>query len=267
VASTAVVYARIVRSRLHSQLEYRVSFVLDCLSDVVAQATELVAIVVLFGQIEALAGFSRDEVLLLYALAATGFGLADLVVGQVGSLAGHVRAGTLDVMLMRPISALGQVITSDLQLRRASRVVVGLSTLGVILATVGVHWTPANLVLLLVTPLAGATIIGSVWIASASTSFWLVNTQEMTVAVTHGTNLFASYPLATFSGWLRTLMAFVIPSAFVSYYPTLALLRRADPLGGPPWLAWAGPIVALLCALACALIWRVAVRHYQGTGT
>ena len=267
MVDTASAYAQIIRSRLRGQLQYRLSFALDCLSDLVTQGAELVAIVVLFAHVDAVGGFDRQEVLLVYALAAVGFGLADLVVGQVGTLPGHVRTGTFDVLLMRPISALWQIATSDLQLRRVGRLIVGLGTLCLVLATVDIDWTVARVLLVLTTPLAGATIIGSVWIISTATSFWFVDTQEVTVATTHGTNLFASYPLTVFSGWLRTLMAFVIPSAFVSYYPTLALLGRPDPLGGPPWLAWAGTVVSVLTALACAAGWRFAVRHYQGTGS
>jgi ABC-2 type transport system permease protein len=264
---TVRTYGRIGWARIRAQLEYRLSFALDCLADVIAQATELVAIVVLFSQADTLGGLDRTGVLLIYAMASIGFGLADLVVGQIGGLPGYIRTGGLDVLLLRPLSALGQLLISDVQLRRIGRLLTGLGVAGYVLATAGIEWTLARVALVIITPLAGATIVGSIWVASSALSFWLVEGQEMTSAVTHGTNLFTSYPLGVYPTWLRRLLAFVIPGAFVSYYPTLALLGQPDPLGAPTVLAWLAAPVAALAALGSGLVWRHAMRHYQGTGS
>jgi len=70
-----------------------------------------------------------------------------------------------------------------------------------------------------------------------------------------------------YSGWLRRLMAFVVPGAFVAYYPALALLDKADPLGAPAWLGWVAPLVALVVVALAGVVWKSAVRHYRGTGS
>jgi ABC-2 type transport system permease protein len=267
VAETIGVYARVIGSRLRSQVEYRLSFILDCLSDVIAQGTELVAIVVLFSQVNAIGGIDRQGVLLIYALASTGFGLADLFVGQIGRLPGYIRTGELDVLLVRPMGALGQLLSSDVELRRVGRVLVGVGVTAYVLSTTTIDWTPARVLLAVVTPLAGAVIIGSVWVASSAVSFWLIDGQEFTGALTHGTNLFISYPLAVFPTWLRYFLAFIIPGAFVAYYPALALLGRPDPLGGPALLSWISVPVAIIAMAVAGVVWRFALRHYQGTGS
>jgi ABC-2 type transport system permease protein len=70
-----------------------------------------------------------------------------------------------------------------------------------------------------------------------------------------------------YDGWFRQVVAFGLGFGFVSYYPALGLLGRADPLGGPGWLSWSGPVVAAIAAGIAALIWRTAVRHYRSTGS
>jgi ABC-2 type transport system permease protein len=252
---------------LRSQLTYRVSFALDCLGQVFAQATELIAILVLFSRTSSLGGFTSGEVLLIYALASTAFGLADLVVGELDALPNYIRKGTFDVLLLRPLGTLPQMLTSDVELRRLGRAAVGLAVLGYVLSTTEIQWTAAKLLLVTITPVAGAVILGSVWVASTAVSFWLVDGREMSNAVTYGSNLFTSYPLTVFSGWLRRLLAFVVPGAFVAYYPDLALLQRPDPLGGPGWLSWISPAVAVLAVMVASGVWRFAVRHYRGTGS
>lgn len=258
---------RIVATRVRGQAQYRASFVLGCVSDVASQGTELLAIAVLFTQVDALGGFSRSDVLLMYALAAITFGLAELFFAELGGLSHQIRTGELDVLLMRPIGVLTQLITSDVQLRRVSRVVVGVGVLGYVLATTPIDWTVAKVVLLMVAPPSGAVITGAIWVVSAAVSFWVIDGQEVTTAVTYGTNLMTSYPLTLYPGAVRVLLAYLLPTAFVAYYPALAILDRPDPLGGPPLLSWLSPVVALVAALAAGAFWGRALRRYQGTGS
>jgi ABC-2 type transport system permease protein len=261
------VYRRIVASRVRSQLAYPVSFALDCVAQAIGQALELVVILVVFGRVQTLGGFDRDEVLLMYGLAGIAFGLADLAVGQLDDLPRWIRTGEFDVLLARPLGALAQLVTSDLQLRRLGRVAVGLVVLLVVIAGAGVDPTPANLALLVLTPLVGTVIISAIWVAACSVSFWVVDGQQIANAFTYGSSLTTSYPITVFGPWLRRLLCFAVPAAFVAYFPALALLDRPDPLGLPHWLRYASPLVAVAAVAAAALVWRTAVRRYQGAGS
>ncbi|WNV90752.1 ABC-2 family transporter protein [Umezawaea sp. Da 62-37] len=261
------VYRKIYHARLRGQLSYRASFLLDCLAQALAQGGELVVILVLFNRVSALGGFSVDEVLLVYAFAGTAFGLADLFAGQLDKLPAMIRTGTFDVLLLRPLGTLPQLMSSELPLKRLGRVLAGLVVLGYALAHNGVVWTPWSVALLAVTPVAGAVIFGGVWVVACSVCFWLVDGRELANTVTYGSSTFTSYPISVYSGWLRRLMAFVVPGAFVAYYPALALLDKADPLGAPGWLGWVGPVVAALVAALAGVVWKFAVRRYRGTGS
>jgi ABC-2 type transport system permease protein len=261
------VYARILGSRVRSQLAYPGSFVLDLLGQALAQASELVVILAVFAQVDSLGGFGRDEVLLVYALSGISFGLADLAVGQLDDLPRWIRTGELDVLLARPLGVLPQLVTSDLQLRRLGRVAVGAGVLAVVLAEGQVAPTPLNVLLVVTTPLVGAAITGAIWVATCAVSFWVVEGRELANAFTYGSTLTAAYPITVFGPWLRRLLCYAVPSAFVAYFPALALLDRPDPLGLPHALRYAAPLVAVAAVLAAALVWRTAVRHYQGAGS
>lgn len=261
------VYARLVGARLRSQLVYRASFALDFVTQIIAQCTELVVILVLFSQVDALGGFTRNEVLLMYAFAGAAFGVADLFAGQLDNLPTYIRTGSFDVLLMRPLGTLPQLMCTDVRLRRVGRIVGALGALGYALAHVPVEWTAAKVVLTVLTPVAGAVIFSSVWVVACSICFWIVEGREFANAVTYGGNAFTSYPINVYSRPLRWLMAFVVPGAFVAYYPSLALLGKQDPLGLPGWVGWTSPLVAGLAAVVAGAVWRFAVRHYRGTGS
>jgi len=261
------IYPKLIGARLRSQMSYRASFALDLVTQVLAQWTELVVILVLFSQINALGGFTKSEVLLMYAFAGVAFGVADLFAGQLDNLPTYIRTGSFDVLLMRPLGTLPQIMVSDIRLRRIGRILGGFAVMGYALTHVDVDWTPAKVALTIATPVAGAVIFSSVWVVGCSICFWIVEGRELSNSITYGSNTFTSYPINVYSGPLRWLMAFVVPGAFVAYYPSLALLGKVDPLGLPGWVSWTSPLVAALAATAAGLIWRFAVRHYRGTGS
>ena len=70
-----------------------------------------------------------------------------------------------------------------------------------------------------------------------------------------------------FEDWMRRFFMFVVPLAFVSYFPALHLLERPDPLGLPTWLQLASPAVAVVFLLVAGVAWRFGVAHYQSTGS
>lgn len=261
------IYPRLIGARLKSQMSYRTSFALDLVTQALAQWIELVVILVLFSHVSAIGGFAKNEVLLMYAFAGTAFGIADLFAGQLDNLPTYIRTGSFDVLLMRPLGTLPQIMVSDIRLRRIGRIIGAIAVMVYALTHVDVDWTPAKVALAVVTPVAGAVIFSSIWVVTCSVCFWIVEGREFANAFTYGSNAFTSYPVNVYSAPLRWVMAFIVPGAFVAYYPSLGLLGKPDPLGLPGWVNWTSPLVAMLAAGAAGLVWRFAVRHYRGTGS
>ena len=130
-----------------------------------------------------------------------------------------------------------------------------------------VQWTPLRVAVAVVAPIAGAVVLSAIWVAANCVSFWLVDGREVANSVTYGSDFATSYPITVYGPWLRRIMCFVVPGAFVAYFPALALLGRPDPLGLPDALRYCSPLVALVAVGVAALIWRTGVRRYQGTGS
>ena len=264
---TLRIYWRLIGAQARSQASYRISFVLDLVSNVLFLGADLAAILVIFNQVPALAGFSLSETMVIFGLGATAFVLADLMVGNIERIKQYVRTGLLDAILVRPLGTLGQLLAMDVGYRRLGRLIYSLAILVAATHYADVQWTPARLLLALITPVAGAVFFAAYFVATATVAFWWVESGDLANALTYGGRDFVSYPINVFDGWFRRVVAFGLGFGFVSYYPALGLLGRPDPLGGPGWLAWCGPLVSAVAAAAAALIWRTAVRHYRSTGS
>ncbi|MFG1902056.1 ABC transporter permease [Micromonospora carbonacea] len=260
-------YGALLGAQARSQAAYRASFAVDLVGNVGATVFDVVTVLVIFGVTRELGGFTLRETLVMVGLSACAFATADLLVGNVERLPAYVRTGLFDAVLLRPLGALPQLLLMDLPLRKVSRAVFGLAVLLVALARAGIEWTPGRVALAVAAPLAGVVFFGSLFVATATVSFYWTDSGELANSVTYGGKEFTTYPVTIFDGWFRAAFAYGMGFAFVSYQPALALLGRADPLGLPAWVGWVSPAVALVAAALAAAAWRVGVRHYRSTGS
>lgn len=266
-AGPGAAYLALLRGQARSQASYRTSFVIDLVSNVGATVFDVLTVLVLFQVTRILGGFDVREAMVMVGLSACSFAIADLTVGNIERVRQYVRTGLMDAVLVRPLGALPQLLLMDLPLRKVSRALFGLAVLTVALAAADIDWNPGRVLLVVVTPLAGAVFFGSIFVASATLAFWWIDSGEVGNAFTYGGRDFTSYPVTVYGGWFRAVFAYGLGFAFVAYHPALALLGRADPLGLPGWVGWAAPGVAGLATVGAAAAWRTGIRHYRSTGS
>jgi ABC-2 type transport system permease protein len=266
VADTASLYLRLVRARMRSQFQYRTSFALDFVGVFLVTFLDFAQILVIFHSVPQLGGWTVGEVALLYGISALAFALTDVAVGDLALLMQKIRDGTFDLVLIRPRGTLFQVVTADFQIRRFGRVAQAATILAYALTQLDVEWTAGRIVLLPLSIVSAAFIFGAVYVAATSIVFWTVEGRETANAFTYGGAFFAQYPINVYESWLRRFLAFVIPMAFVAYFPALYILDKRDPLGTPTWLRLCSPLVAVAACAVAAFVWRFAVRHYRSAG-
>jgi ABC-2 type transport system permease protein len=266
VTRRPAVYPTLLRATLAGQATYRASFGLDLAGSALVVLLDFVEVLAVFTQVPRLAGFTFAEVFLVFGLASTAFSLADLAVGASDGAAEKVRAGTFDVLLLRPLSPLCQLAVGDLQLRRIGRLVTSALALAVALSRVDIDWTPARVALLALAPLTGAVLFGSFFVVSGALSFWLVDGSEVGNAISYGSGYLSQWPLGVLGPVLGRFFTFVVPAAFTGYLPVVALLGRDVPFGLPSWLPWLTPLATAWAVLGSSLLWRAGVRHYTGAG-
>jgi ABC-2 type transport system permease protein len=260
-------YGRLVGAQIRSQLQYRVSFALEALGMFLFSFMDLVAILVIFHNVPQLAGWESAEVVFLYGTAMLAFAFTDMVIGHLDLFPQSIRDGTFDLVLLRPRGTLLQVIASDFHVRRVGKAIQATIVLIAAIAVLEIDWTLGRVLMMPTMIVAGSLIYGAVWVAAICIAFWTVEGRESANAFTYGSSFLAQYPLGVYAEWLRRFFAFVVPAAFVSYFPGLYVLGKADPLGLPSFLQFASPAVALVAGVAAGFVWRFAVRHYRSTGS
>lgn len=259
-------YRTVVASRVRSQTSYRGGFALDLVSSLLVGVVQLAEVLVLFRSVDSLGGLDLAAVVLVFGIADLSFSLADLVVGHLDTLPVYLRSGTLDVFYLRPQPLLAQLVTSDVSLRRVTRIAVAAVALGVGVAVNDIAWTPLHVVFLAVVVLTSALTFAAVFVAAAGVQFFLVDAAEATAAAVYGGRYAATQPASVWAKPLVAVFGFAIPIAFTAYLPVVALLGLPGPGWLPGWAGWLAPLAAVWMWAVAALAWRTGVRHYQGGG-
>lgn len=246
-------------------MAYPASFWMMAVSGFIIGGLDFAGVWIMFSAVDSLGGFSLLEIALLYGATGLGLAFADLLVGRIERLGQMVRLGKLDTMMVRPVPLLVQVCADEFALRRLARVVQTGLIFGVG-ATV-VDWSPLKLLVAASMVVSGAAIFCAIFIGFACVQFWTADSSEVANAFTYGGNTVTQYPLTIFPQELVKTLTFLLPLAFVNWYPCLYLLDRPDPFGLPAWLQFVSPLVALATLAVAGLAWRTGVRHYTSTGS
>jgi ABC-2 type transport system permease protein len=248
-------------------MQYRASFLMLGLGQFCITGAEFLAIVFLFHRFGQLRGWRLEEVALLYAMSSSSLALAGAAATGFDGFGDMLKRGDFDRLLLRPRSPALQLAGQRFTLRRLGRLAQGLAVLAYALAHLGISWTPGRVLLLVASILGGACLFYAVFVLEATLAFWTLESLEVMNTLSYGGATAAQYPISIYQGAFRDLMIYVLPLACMNYFPALALLGRADPLGFPPWVGWASPLAGPAFLAAALVCFRVGVRHYQSTGS
>ena len=98
--------------------------------------------------------------------------------------------------------------------------------------------------------------------AAAATCFWIINSGYVMVIMFRFKD-FAKYPSNIFNGVFKFIFTFIIPIAFVAYYPSLVFVTP-DHI---PLLTWLSPLIGVGFFYLSYKFWMLGVRKYDFTGS
>lgn len=246
---------------------YRLSFLTLTVSGLLLTGLDFAAIVIIFGNLDAFGGFTLAQIAVLYGISGLALGATDLLLGNVERFGQRIRDGSFDLMLVRPVRPIVQVAADRFQLRRIGRICQSSLVLGWALTAADIDWSVPRLAVLILALGCGVLIFSSIMVLGGAFQVYANDAAEVTNAFTYGGNTVTQYPLSIYPPELVKALTFVLPLAFVNWYPALFVLGIDDPFGLPGWLRFASPVAAAGCAAAAWLGWRTAISRYRSTGS
>jgi ABC-2 type transport system permease protein len=241
-----------VTANIQSALEYRLSFASQVFAMLINDVMWLVFWLAYFDTFPLVAGWGRDEVVMLWAVVAAGFGLGTTLCGNVFRLAGMITRGELDFFLALPKPVLPHALISRMSLTAPGDVAFGLIAFGLIVQPTATQW-----LLFMFFMVTTALILVSFGVITQSLSFWLGNAEGLAQQMTNALISFSTYPTVIFSSTVRLLLFTVIPAGFIAYVPVQLLREFSWPLFGGLLAFTIGMIVL------AAAVFRHGLRRYE----
>ena len=246
-----------------TRLAYRADFVVDLVANVLAVGAQLAVIGALFGKVEALRGWSFDEVLFIYGFSLLPLGLFNLVsINLYGFAEKYIAEGHLDRVLLRPVNAFAQVIFESFNISGLNEIILGVGIMAYAGVKLDLAWSAGDILALLVLAPSAAVVYVGVFLGLTCVSFWSEDRLGLAPPV-YNVIRFSRYPLTIYSRWVQLFLMFVLPFAWVAFYPATWFVGAAEFRR----LSWLTPLVGLLVFGIAYGIWQRGLRRYGSTGS
>ena len=260
-------YLCFARIAIRSQLAHRSAYWAGLIAQWLSYGATFATLYIMVSNFNILAGWTAEEVLFLYAVNLLSYALgASLFFNPCTHLPAKIRTGEFDAALTKPVSPLGHEFYMGFNFGYVSHVTLSIAVM--IFAAIRVGLRPGFfLAIVFAGMLLGAILVQAAFLIFTSAfSFFLINenpVHDLLWAVKHFTN----YPIRIYPVILQIFLTFVVPVAFMNFYPASAILGKDS---GPPFPAHLGyfsPLAGILLFILSLLFWNWALSKYQSTGT
>lgn len=266
LATWADVYRQYWRINFLTALEYRANFIVWFGFTFVYHATALAALWIVLQEFPEMNGWRFPEMAFLYSLWMLAHALNNTLFLTVGDIPEDVREGEIDRLLVRPLNALFQVITTPQQIF-PDELVLALVTFGLATSWASPIIDAWFVIFVPLVVIGGALIDFSVNLLIATCAFWFVKVDALRWIAFQMEQEFTRYPISIYTKGVRLVLTFLLPYAFMNYFPaTFFLDKSEDALHLSSQVGLLTPLVGLVCFAIAYAFWRVGLDRYQGVG-
>ncbi len=247
---------------LAGQLEYQVNMLIDLLAMVGSLAGSIFVLSVFFGQGRELGGWSWEAALVVQGIYTFLDGVSSTWLRpNLGAIVTHVREGTLDFVLLKPIDS--QFWVSLRIMAPAGLPEMGLGLVLIVWAAsrAGASFSLGTVLVAVLMLCVGGVILYALWFVIAATSIWFVKTWNAT-EVLRAVLASGRFPVSAYPPTLRLVFTLVLPVAFLTTVPAEVILGRA----AMPMLAL-GMFLAVIFFVGSRAFWLFALRYYTSASS
>lgn len=224
-------YWRYLRMNFLSGLQYK-GWPLMILQTFFVVVTDPLSTLLLFARFGSIGSWRMEQILLIYALAVTCFGLAETFLRGFDYFPWKmVQTGAFDRVLLRPRTTFVQVSASFFHTHRLARVVSGLAVCAWCLWRMQVRMGLVQILFFLYALLGGFILYGGIFVLTSGVSFFTIKGLDWIYLFTNAGYQVTRCPLEYMPRALFTIFTFFVPVLVISYYPASALCGWANRSG------------------------------------
>lgn len=255
------IYSTFFKSSLARELQFRVNFFAKMLQNTVWFGFFLVVLFVVYGKVDTIGGWDRREAQILGATLYIVGSLNNLLTCAVLEIPGHVRQGTLDFIVTKPVDSQFWVSMRKFNFAEVGSFLGGVTLVAISVAAFQPIPSLIQFALYLLGIICAVINLYGFQLALMTTGIYFVRIDNLWVLGETLTGL-GRYPMDIYPKGLRFILTFMLPVAFFAYFPALQLVRGAD-FG----VAAQGILFSAIFFVLSRLWWRYSMRHYSSASS
>lgn len=245
---------------LAAELEYRLNFVLAAINSLGNLVGSIFGVYLFYGAGYRFSGWSWEAALVVLGFFTILEGFTSTFLSpNLSKLVTYVQEGTLDFVLLKPISSQFWLSTRTLSPWGLPNLLFGV--LLILYAGNRLDLHLSDYLLSLFPLLFGLVILYSLWFMIGATSIWFVKIYNAT-EVLRGLLEAGRYPMIAYPAAYRFFLTFIVPVAFLTTIPSEVLLGKIQ----PGWLFGSG-ILAVALLVCSNYFWKFALRFYTSASS
>ena len=250
-----------IGNTVSAQLEYRANFLLSLLASLLEIGANLFALSLFFSGGASFGGWTYAEATVVLGVFMTveGF-ITSFLYPNLNRISEHIRTGTLDFLLLKPIDSQFVISTRNINFFRLADILLGLIVVYLSIRQLP-SVAPTQLLLAILLLLSGMAMVYSLWFFLATMSFWFVKVENITELF----NTFFSagrLPITAFPSWVRRILTYVVPIAFITTVPAQALTGRLNLSS-----VLVSLVLAAILLVGSRMFWSFALRNYTSASS
>lgn len=247
------IFVCFLKMNLASALEYRASFFMQVFGMVLSNSSFIFFWWLTFSKIGGtVAGYRFEDILFIWAVTSTGFGLGHILFDNVTSLTPLIISGELDTFILQPCNVLMNVLCC-----RTSLSSYGDFVYGVLIMCLFYIKEPSAWICYIFGSLMCAVVLTAATLFAHTLTFYLGDASLIGQFVTEFLVSFSTYPEKIYGPFVRAFMYSVIPAGVAVHIP----LRLFHSFGIKEFVISLGWGI-VYCILAGAFFYR-GLRKYE----
>lgn len=259
---TVDLFFRFLKVILKVRMEYRFDFILGAIGQIIGYGANYLIVWILLQQFKIIDGWNWPEIALLISLSIVTYAIGSMFTyTPMTSLSSLILQGDFDKFLTKPISPLLNLMASFFNYGYIAHILISVSILIWSILQLSVDWGLFKIIYLLSIIVSGSFLQASFLIILGCMNFRFLRV-DFLFNLYGRLKGFMDYPLSIYAVYIKIILTWIIPLAFINYYPSLFLLDKEVNI-----LTWIAPIVGPVIFLVSLGIWSIEVNRYQGTGS
>jgi ABC-2 type transport system permease protein len=250
------------KNSLYTEMEYRANFIVNTIMSLIWFSFAILGLKVFFFHRDQIGQWGYYEAMVVVGIYSFFNGFIEAVLQpNMSRIIEQIRLGTFDFVLIKPVNSQFMASLRNLSIWKLADILVGAGICFYALAKLKATPTLLDIALALFFIFNGTVIVYSIWVLMVTTAFWFVRIDNIT-------ELFSAiyetgrFPVSVYPGWMRGVLTFVIPIAFITTFPAAAVLGQAK-----THLLLVSIIIAALLLTGSVLFWRLALRYYSSASS